>query len=171
MSRGTPAEIGHLIEIQHLKDAENFRSVFMGVKSKDDKPKNRRVIKSDIIDLMDHYAILLLFKDYVKEGIEEFDKNNPFRPLSFDEWYVREYTPNIDSYTQIVQLQAKWYQAKYTTEVLKCRISKEVISEYGGGIFDVESLERFAKILALKLHKPELFITYCNKYVYKWSEQ
>ena len=132
--------------------------------------KAKKAVKVEITDLMDHYELLLLFRKYVDQCIEDYNFSNKLRPLSFDEWYVREYTPNIDSLTQIVSFQAKWYLAgSYGQGSYQCRIPAEVVSEDGGGIFDSDTLRRFAKKLARHINYPEMYVLYRGDCVYRWS--
>ena len=126
--------------------------------------------KSEIVDLIDHYELLLLFREYVDQCIEDYNHSNKVRPLSFDEWYNREYLPNIESITQVVCFQSTWYLAgSYGKGDFHCRIPVEIVSEDGSGIFDVDSLRRFAKKLANKNNYPETFVNYRGKCVYRWS--
>ena len=132
--------------------------------------KAKKAVKVEITDLMDHYELLLLFRKYVDQCIEDYNFSNKLRPLSFDEWYVREYTPNIDSLTQIVSFQANWYiGGSYQKGSYQCRIPAEVVSEDGGAIFDSETLRRFAKKLGRHLNYPETFVLYRGGCVYRWS--
>jgi hypothetical protein len=126
--------------------------------------------QTEIVDLMDHYELLLLFREYVDQCIEDYNHSSKPRPLSFDEWYVREYTPNIESLTQVICLQSSWYLAGSSGRGdFHCRIPTEIVSEDGGGIFDVDSLRRFAKKLADKNNHPETYVNYRGACVYRWS--
>ena len=120
-------------------------------------------------NLMDHDELLKLFQDYVAQGAEDSTPSKPFRPLSFDEWYVREYMPNIDTLTQEVVFFHKSYAAGYHTNQIKCRIPAGIVSDLGG-IFDSEALCRMAQKLALIENKAETYISFGEKYVYRWSE-
>ena len=123
-----------------------------------------------VTDLMSHYELLLLFRKYVDQCIEDFDEfRNKLRPFSFDEWYNSEYLPNIESLTQVVRLELSWYLGRYQKETIHCRIPAETVGDDNGGIFDEETLQRVAKALARKENHPETFINYRGACVYRWS--
>jgi hypothetical protein len=125
--------------------------------------------KVEIIDLIDHYELLLMFRDYVNQCIENYNHSNKTRPLSFDEWYNVEYLPNIESLTQVVTFKIHWHQCQsYQSADHNCRISADTVSE-GGGVFDSNALKRFAKKLAHKNHFQETFVMYCDMCFYRWS--
>lgn len=120
-----------------------------------------------IVDLMDGYELLLLFRKYVDECIEEYTTPDKMeRPLSFDEWYNKEYLPNIDSLTQIVNFQMKQGLHESFRE---CRVPNNTVSPLGDGIFDIETLRRAAKNLARKEDRPETFVFFGGRVVYRWS--
>lgn len=126
--------------------------------------------KSKVVDLIDHYELLLLFRKYVDQCIEDYNHSNKVRPLSFDEWYNREYLPNIESLTQVVVFDSSWYLAgSYGKGTFHCRIPAETVSEDGKGIFDIDTLRRMAKKLANKNNYPETYVNFNDKCVYRWS--
>lgn len=126
--------------------------------------------KTDIVDLMDHYELLLLFRQYVDQCIEDYDHSNKTRPLSFDEWYNVEYLPNIESLTQVIVFQATWYLAGSKKGNFHCRVPAEIVSEDGDAIFDLKTLCRFAEKLKQRLNHPQMFINYRDDWVYRWSD-
>lgn len=129
----------------------------------------KKTKKVDVVDLMDHYELLLLFRQYVDQCIGDYNHSSKPRPISFDEWYNVEYLPNIESLTQVIVFQATWYLGGNKKGSFHCRIPVEIVSEDGDAIFDTKSLFRFAKKLKQHLNHPQMYINYRDDWVYRWS--
>ena len=80
-----------------------------------------------VVDLMTTLELMRLFRDYVDECIAELaTSGHTIRPLSFDEWYVREYQQSEQ--TVLVQLDLKW---KGGEESVLCRIPANIMTGSG----------------------------------------
>jgi len=131
--------------------------------------------KTEIVDLVDHKELLLLFRDYVDQCIEDFTFSNKVRPLSFDEWYVRVFEPNKDEETTVVTFDLCWEEASggYMSgscgpESFKVRIPADMVAE-SGAIFDIDGFRRMAKKFANNKNRRLPTVLYRGKVAYKWS--
>jgi len=70
--------------------------------------KPAKITNIEIVDLIDHKELLLLFRNYVDECIENCGQLTQ-GPLSFDDWHRLEYLPNIESLTQVIKFNLNWY--------------------------------------------------------------
>lgn len=82
--------------------------------------------KFNLVEVQDLFEFYL---DYVKSVIAEYDKEHDVRPMSFDEWYHREYLTNIHEFTMSVLFDVTSKGKKVTC---RCVIPEGVFTESGG---------------------------------------
>lgn len=132
--------------------------------------------KEKVVDLVDQKELLLLFRDYVNQCIEDFSFSNKVRPLSFDEWYCTIFRPNREDFTNIVTLEMTWEGAEggYLSgscgpEFFDVCIPHKVVTSDNGGIIDDVRFKRFAKKFADKMNRRLPAILYKGKRAYFWT--
>lgn len=131
--------------------------------------------KEKIVDLVDHEELLLLFRQYVDQCIEEHTSANKSRPLSFDEWYVRVFEPNRNDETVVVDFELAevtavdgFLSGSRRPESYKVRIPIDMIAE-SGAIFDIVGVRRLAKKFSQMMNRRLPSVWYHGKQVYSWS--
>lgn len=132
--------------------------------------------KKEVVDLVDHKELLLLFRDYVDQCIEDFTFSNKIRPLSFDEWYCTIFRPNSDDFTNVVTFDLMWEGAEgghlsgtCGPESFKVRIPHQIVTSDDGGIVDNEAFKRMAKKFADKTNRRLPTVLYQGKRAYFWT--
>lgn len=112
--------------------------------------KDQTVTATEVksLDMVGPYELLVLFRDYVDQCIEDYNSAKWTRPLSFDEWYVREYTTNIESLTTVIRLDKRIGDI---TKSYDCRIPANLVTGPNGGIVDLAGLKKLARRLTISL--------------------
>jgi len=127
-----------------------------------------------VVDVIDHYELLLLFRAYVNQCIEDFNFSNKIRPRSFDEWYEWEYKPNIDTLTQVVHVTLQWETAcgghlcGTDSAAYQMRIPAGILTE-SGGIVDSDEFKRVCAKFANKTNMRLPCVLYQGKRAYHWT--
>lgn len=116
--------------------------------------------KFNLVEVEDLFAYYL---EYVKSVIAEYDKEQDVRPMSFDEWYHREYLTNIHEFTMSVSFEVV---SKRKNIVCRCTIPEGVFTE-SGGLLDTTLLDVLVNRLKDKL--PSVSLVAIGRYRYEFA--
>ena len=130
--------------------------------------------KVEVVNLVDHRKLLIMFREYVDECID--NDSRLVRPMSFDEWYNREYLQNIETFTSIVKFGLTSQEAsgghmsgRTEKQSFQCRVPAGLITE-SGGIIDEVGLRQCARQLASMQNARLPCVEYNGKLVYRWTQ-
>jgi len=124
--------------------------------------------KTKVVDVVDHGELLLLFRKYVDQCIEENKFWNKQRPLSFDEWYNVEYLPNTETLTSVINVVLWHEQARggflcgSTSESFEIRVPAYCLN-------DENRLRQVARKFSGKMNRRLPWVIYDGRRIDHWT--
>lgn len=125
------------------------------------------------VDMVDRKELLLMFRDYVDQCIEETSWRYFSRPKSFDEWYTLHLKPNFNELTNLIDVTiwregaAGGFLTGSERKNCRLRIPGGIVTGDNGGIVDSDRLFRIGKKVSKGYRLPT--VTYKGKRIYYWT--